>query len=346
MKNKSLQDFDDKIDLLNILIELWHDKFKVLLIVIISFFLGLGYTSTIQNNYSHLLMINQIDNAHFTKLKYLKSSMAALNNKGIINKQENEKLLNEIMLKRFVDELTDYDEFLLSLKNTKKMRKKFSNIAKVKQERELFKYANLLEVIYSENEWDKSVSLKLKWDDTAEAYKILKDTLDLTINNLEKSIIRELEQSLELLKKNKLYEDSIRLDYLIEQKSIAQELKIADNQIGNNDLYQLSRTYTSIFNFRDGPDYLRGYVAINKEIEIIENRAYKNFKFIEKELDDLRNEGIKLVKYNVNFTSSKSLKQDTNKILVISILLGLIVAVFVVIISNAIKFKFSQKKTN
>ena len=337
MENKSLQDFDDRIDLLNLLMELWRNKFKILLIVIISFFLGLGYTSTIPNNYSHLLTINQIDNAQFIKLKYLKSFNIETNEQGT-----KKQTLNQIMLNRFINELQDYDEFLFNLKNTKKMREKFSNLTKAKQERELFKYANLLEVIYPKNNEAKSASLKLKWDDTAEAKKILKDTLDLTMNNLEKSIFRELEQSLEFLKKKTLYEDNKRLDYLIEQSSIAQELKIVDNQIENLNLSQSSQSNVSLNINTDIAYYLRGYVAINKEIELIENRDYENFKFIEKEIDALKNEGIKSVEYNVYLTSSKSLK-DSNIILVISILLGLIVAVFIVIISNAIQFKLSQK---
>jgi hypothetical protein len=34
--------------------------------------------------------------------------------------------------------------------------------------------------------------------------------------------------------------------------------------------------------------YLRGYKAIDKEIELIENRDYQNLKFIEQEINDLK----------------------------------------------------------
>ena len=91
--------------------------------------------------------------------------------------------------------------------------------------------------------------------------------------------------------------------------------------------------------------YLRGYKAIDKEIELIENRDYQNLKFIEQEINDFKDTEIEFVKYNVYLMDHNSLK-DTKLILVISILLGLIVGIFYVLISNAFQAKKISKKTN
>ena len=126
-------------------------------------------------------------------------------------------------------------------------------------------------------------------------------------------------------------QDVERLDYLKEQSAIAKEINIIDNQIDNVNLSLNTSTADIAY-------YLRGYMAIDKEIELIENRDHQNLKFIEQEINDFKDTEIKFVKYNVYLMDHNSLK-DTKLILVISILLGLIVGIFYVFISNAFQAK-------
>ena len=172
----------------------------------------------------------------------------------------------------------------------------------------MFKYAKLLEIDSLKNN-EKNYTVNLKWHNPDEAKIILQDTLDLVTKNLKEIINSELEQILEFEKKLTLNEDIVRLNYLKEQSAIAKELNITDNQIDNVNLSQSSVSLN--ISTADIAYYLRGYKAINKEIELIENRNYQNFK------------------------STK----DTKLILMISILLGLIVGVFFVLISNAFQAK-------
>ena len=173
--------------------------------------------------------------------------------------------------------------------------------------------------------------------------KILKDTLNLTSNNLKIAINNEFEEILKFEKQLILNSYQIRLDYLKEQSAIAKELNILDNQIDNVNLSQSSVSLN--INTADIAYYLRGYKAIDKEIELIENRDYLNLKFIEQEINDFKDTEIEFVKYNVYLMDHNSLK-DTKLILVISILLGLIVGIFYVLISNAFQAKKISKKTN
>ena len=137
--------------------------------------------------------------------------------------------------------------------------------------------------------------------------------------------------------------DTERLDYLKEQSAIAKELNIIANQIDN---VSLSRSSVSLnISTADIAYYLRGYKAIDKEIELIENRDYQSLKLVEQEINDFKDKEIEFVKYNVYLMDHNSLK-NTKLILMISILLGLIVGMFYVLISNAFKPKKISKKTN
>ena len=206
---------------------------------------------------------------------------------------------------------------------------------------ELFKNAKLLEIVKL-NENEESYIINFKWHDPDEAKKVLQDILNLTSKNLKRSIDLELLQLLEFEKRLLLSINLNRLDYLKEQSAIAKELNIIDNQI---DSVNLSQAAVSLnISTADIAYYLRGYKAIDKEIELIQNRESQNLKFIEQEINDFKDTEIEFVKYNIYSMKSNSLK-NTKSILTTSILLGLIVGIFYVLISNALQSQTLSKKT-
>ena len=207
----------------------------------------------------------------------------------------------------------------------------------------MFKYAKLLEIVKPKKKNEENYTINFKWHDPNEAKKILQETLNLTSKNLKRSIALELSQLLEIEKKFLINQDRIRRDYLEEQSAIAKELNIIDNQIDNVNLFQSSVSFN--ISTADIAYYLRGYKAIDKEIELIENRDHQNLKFIEQEINDFKDTEIEFVKYNV-YLMDHNLLKNTKLILMISILLGLIIGIFYVLISNAFKPKKISKKTN
>ena len=90
--------------------------------------------------------------------------------------------------------------------------------------------------------------------------------------------------------------------------------------------------------------YLKGFKAINKEIEVIKNRKYQNLAFMREELDYLKNSTINWINYNIHFMDVKSINRERT-ILMISIFLGLLVGIFYAIIKSAFQSK-SLKKIN
>ena len=324
---------DDEIDLISLFKIIWNGKKKILLITIISFLVGLGYNSQIPRNYLNSLTINPSDNTEFVKFDNIQKLI------GSDHIRSNQ--MNQSNLVRFINELEDYEEFLLSIKNTKKIQENILKLNIEDQEKDMFRYAKLLEIVKTKKEEEK-YTINFTWHDPNEAKKILQDALNLTSKNLKRSIDLELSQRLEYEKKLLLHDELLRLDYLNEQSAIAKELNIIDNQIDNVNLSQSSVSLN--INTADIAYYLRGYKAIDKEIELIKNREHQNLKFIEQEINYFKNTEIEFAKYNIYLTNIKSLK-NTKSILTISILLGLIVGIFYVLISNAIQSQTVSKKT-
>ena len=327
-KNYPLYDNENEIDLIALFKIFWNGKIKILLITIISFLVGSVYSSQIPINYLNSLTINPNKNSEFIKYDYMQKLLKInksnqsnqLNQLNQLNLSSQSDQSNQLNLFRFINEL------------------KF-NIED--QEMELFKNAKLLEIVKL-NENEESYIINFKWHDPDEAKKVLQDILNLTSKNLKRSIDLELLQLLEFEKRLLLSKNLNRLDYLKEQSAIARELNIIDNQI---DSVNLSQAAVSLnISTADIAYYLRGYKAIDKEIELIQNRESQNLKFIEQEINDFKDTEIEFVKYNIYSMKSNSLK-NTKSILTTSILLGLIVGIFYVLISNALQSQTLSKKT-
>jgi LPS O-antigen subunit length determinant protein (WzzB/FepE family) len=340
MKKKNLINFNDEIDLIVLFKILWESKIKIILITIISFLLGVGYNSQIPSSYINTLTIESRNNLDLIKYVYLKKMVEQENKDQYIKNlvpdmSDNIEKSKVIILDKFIDELKDYEEFLLSIEKTKKIQDHFSklNISSKSKELELFKFSKLLEIDQEEKN-KKDYTINFKWHDPHEAKMILQDTLSLTLKNLKYRIITEMVQTLEFNKQKKLISDRENLVFLKEQSSIAKELDIYDNQ---SSVFPINIATPNI------PYYLRGYNSIIKEIEIIENRKYQKFNFLKQEIDDLKNYDFSLVNYNIFLMDTESLK-NTRLILIISILLGLIAGISYVIISNVIKSHTASKK--
>jgi len=336
---KNFLSYDDEIDLIALFKIIWNGKIKILLITIISFLVGYVYNSQIPRNYLNSLTINPNENTEFIKFDNVQKLIKS-NQINQINQINQSIQSNQSILTRFINELQDYEEFLLIVKNTKKIQDDFLKLNIEDQEIELFKYAKLLKIKPKKEE--ENYTIDFKWHDPNEAKKILQDVLNLTSKNLKRSIDIELSQRLEYEKKLLLHDELLRLDYLNEQSAIAKELNIIDNQIDNVNLSESSVSLN--ISTIDFAYYLRGYKAIDKEIELIQNRKHQNLKFIEQEINDLKNTEIKFVKYNIYLMNAKS-SENTKIILTISILLGLIVGIFYVLISNALQSQTVSKKT-
>ena len=199
---------------------------------------------------------------------------------------------------------------------------------------------------------------------------------------VKKNLIDEYNKSLLFLRDQKKYklediaiaidnllidydrEISNRVEYLKEQAAIAMKLGIAKNTIevqtfGNQNAL-LSNVKT------DSPFYLRGYEAINKEIELMSLRKNKKafidglFDLEKKKRAIEQDQTIERVKLaiqsnllednnefsagSINVILTKFEYKDYKNIYVLAILIGLVAGIFYVLISNAFQsFRVSKK---
>ena len=171
----------------------------------------------------------------------------------------------------------------------------------------------------------------------------------LTLNNLEKSIFAEVEKSLLLKKKQIQIKDLEKIEFLLEQSSIAKEFDIVENKDASR-LFKFD-SLSKINEFLIPPTkiheylvpyYLRGYKVIEKEIDILKNRKHSTFEFIEKEIAFLKEFEINWVDYDINLLNTKQFK-DSKLDLLISTLCGLFIAIFYVIFEKLLKIRLLIK---
>ena len=125
-----------------------------------------------------------------------------------------------------------------------------------------------------------------------------------------------------------------RIDFLKEQSQIARELNIADNQVAPLNLAQPNISLN--INTAHYAYYLRGYKAIDKEIDNIQKRDHKALTFIKEEIRNLKNQDINWVEFNLFSMGIESAKNQ-KKILLLAIGSGLIIVLFYVFISYSVQ---------
>tara|TARA_B110000483_G_scaffold241753_1_gene325583 strand:+ start:4608 stop:5609 length:1002 start_codon:yes stop_codon:yes gene_type:complete len=332
--NKNSPSYHDEIDLIELFRTIWLSKIKIVLITIISFLIGWGYSNKIPNSFTSSLIINPGKISEYSKLETIYTQLGYQIIPKNIKNQANHR-----MLKTFIDELMDYEELILVIRDNEKIKESISKLSAGEQRQELFNYAKSFTL-----KSDLDYTLSFNWHNSKQSKDIIEQTLDLTVANLEKSIYKDLEYKLDIENKKAINRNQERIVYLSEQSSIARELDILDNQVDNVNLAQ--STLALNINTNDVAYYLRGYRAIEKEIELIKNREYKNFAEIKKKINILKEMKINWIDYNIYLINVKSNKNVKN-ILLKSILIGIIVGILYVLISNAFRSpRVFRKKTN
>lgn len=341
---KKLSTQYDEIDLLELFKVLWKKKIAIIFITIISVSIAFSYNYSKPVSFYNKIEIKKSDDAEFLKLNSL-FTFLQYEEKNEFNKTS----LSERFLERFVNQLMDYDELVLVLKNHNKINKDISELS-TNEVQALFNSAKNLRIYNKipdsitngniDNKQNQSFVLGFEWNERSEGRDILRETLKLTLKNLENSIFEELEELLEIKKNGILYADSQRIDYLMEQSVIAKELKISDNQVDN---INLSQSYVSFnINTNDVAYYLRGYKAIDKEINNIQKREYSEFGKFRKRINSLKEMDIKWVNYNI-YLMNTEVKNSSQLFIIVSIFFGLLIGIFYALISNALKIQKKAK---
>lgn len=344
MKKNSLKNYE--IDIFELLKTIWDKKIAIIIILSISLLICIGDYYYKKANHKKLniysIKIKPTQDYEIMDLQYLSSYLGSTNTKISI-------------LKRFIAEIMDYEEFLNVYKNYVKTNDdnvKFANTLN----QNFFPLSEMFNItisgfddfLTSSNNKDLfeptllSYQLNFKWDNDSEAVQIINQTLDQSLNNLSNAIFKELEQLTILEINKKKLEDGQKLQFLKEQSLIARELNIENSRINNIDLSQSSVLLA--LNANDFSYYLKGYPAIEKEINLIENRKYEDLIYVENQIKRLKNKDLMLVRLNPVEKESILSSMNLRKNLIIAILIGLVVSFFYIIILLSLKSNRVQKK--
>lgn len=316
---------NDELDVSNFIKRIWENKLKIVIVAFVTFAILFFFNKYFEKKevklYRNVLTIKPNKETEFSDFLFLSNKFLAKGNFRI----------EEFFLERFIEELMDYDEFVSILSNNKEIKQKISKSQN--QFQELYDYTSRLKLEKDKN--SNEYRLILIWNDKQEGKEILYQTLKLVNSNLKASLFKEVDGKNVEKKKFVINRDLERIDYLLEQKAIAEELNIEDNQVDNISLTQSNISFN--VNTNDVAYYLRGYKAINKEIDLIENRKYNYIKNIQKEIEVLKKKDFNWVEYNIYLLKSQLLNKpplSINLMLTTSLIITLLYSVISSIIQN------------
>lgn len=335
---KKLSTQYDEIDLLELFKVLWEKKIAIIFITIISVSIAFAYNYSKPESFNNKIEIKKSDDVKFLKFSGLFGFLDFY--------QGGKKSISEKFLERFVNKLMDYNELVFVLKNYNKNNKDFSELSS-NEVQALFNSAKSFKIYNLTLDNDGTINntpnqnyvLNFDWNKRSEGRDILKETLKLALKNFGNEICEELEELLEIKINNTLNADSSRINYLMEQSVIAKELDIADNQVDNINLPQSYVLFN--INTTDVAYYLRGYKAIEKEINNIQKRKYSEFEKYRKQINSLKEMNIEWVNYNIYLMDTETKKNSSQLLIIISIFFGLLIGILYAVISNELN---TQKK--
>jgi LPS O-antigen subunit length determinant protein (WzzB/FepE family) len=450
---KNPQIDNDEINLIELIQTVWEGKWKIAIVVVISFIAAISYQSTKTKNFTAITEIKPVSSLALNKYIVLNNTIKLTNTNTNTNTDSNfnfQKITESNLLNLYIDILNDksifedamrklnfldasqysdeqeYNEEIIKLASSVKI---LSPSIDIKQEGNLeISYHSINFIHDNVKKWKNALIYVDEIANQLVKKKLLED-YNSTLLSLKQSKVYQLEKLKTLMTNTKIdfdkemkkfemnrefqLEDSQtkidnalldydrktadRLAFLREQASIARKLEIAKNTIEAQMFTTKNSMVTNIKTDDVPPFYLRGYEAIEKEIELIESRddkqafvegllkleqekrsleqdktllrVEKNKVFLDSLIElekkqraieqDKTIERIELVFQstplaNNNEFSAGSINANTtkfeyknNKILVLAIVIGLIVGIFYVIISNAFQsHRVSRKKTN
>ena len=389
---KNYQIDNNEINLIELIYTFWEGKWKIVAAVVISLTALISYQLTQTNNFTAITEIKPIG-IKKTNEHLVFNNLLAYANTNTRNRDEGKFsiITSANLLSLYIDILNDrsvfedaihkfnllnasqynndqeYNEAVIRLASSIKILSPLTDINKKKEGRLEISYYTINFNYHDAEKW-KSVLVHV--DELAN--KLVKKTLVEGYNDILSSLKSERKYKLEdILTKINNYiidyerEVSDRMLYLKEQSAIAKELGIAKNTI---EVQTFGNQNALLSNIKtDAPFYLRGYEAINKEIELIQSRKDKKaftiglFELEKRKRAIEQDQTIKRISLalqsdlltdkkfsaaSVNGITTKFEYKNYKQMFVLVIIIGLIVGAFYVVISNEIQSHRVKRKND
>jgi LPS O-antigen subunit length determinant protein (WzzB/FepE family) len=294
---ESISKNDDEINLIDAILTIWNEKFKIILITLIFVSLGFVYINLLDNNndettsYEVSSQIKPSDSSGF--MKYISTNDLLLSTELLFIQKDLDLYLvdNQTIFGRFIDEFMDHEELKSVLKKNLFVKKQISQLSKKNKEKTLANFAQSFTILKQKDNNKKNYFIVFNWHNVDEGKEIINETINLVLSNLKNLIIKDIEILIQIIKiknSNKLQSlemdlniinqsyneqqkniDLKRIKFLKEQAQIAKELEIENNQLNN--IVGIEENLNNLY-------YLFGYKMIEKEIDLIQKREYLSAK--------------------------------------------------------------------
>ena len=376
---------NDEIDLVEVVINIWNNKLKIAAITVIFIILSIALYFIVKptlNAKTVILPITIFENNLYSPYNSLLAPQAQSDDEKIITQQRLNNINKNYLLSLFLEELRTKEIIIEAIKKYQLIdQSKFNDEDEYLEEVE--KYALSLDLLRPVNvDGSKRGETRLNWiiefeindkdkyekalsyvesEINKKIQKYLRTNFDITSSNLkllDQFKLEDLNLKINNAKKDYDNETSNRLAFLKEQSLIARKLNIENNTLEVENFKTPSGVISNLQSAK--PYYMRGYLMIEKEIELIETRTNKdaftkNLLDLEKQKralleDKLLDRTEKLfnntpIVNDNDFKAANIIYQDTEfkasfsliKAVLFAGIFGIIFGMFYVLISNAIQ---------
>lgn len=279
-ENITTYNTDDEIDIGELIISIWNGRWFIAAFILISGILSAGYLWVSSGQFKAELEIHLTPRSNFDRY-------AELNQEQIITISRDE------LLDRFIEKLEKSDIVYNAFRDQVQADAEEQEIADIQLE--IIERMENFEITRHPQDKEKDSNIPAYYTlnyrgQDADQFRVMLSGILLTADQDVWSDLSEyLKQKVEYLKNKRAYDLQdlenrieslkvqynnsleIRLAFLKEQSSIAHELNIEKNTLSGQEISIGSGSLATIE--RDIPEYLRGYRAIDKEIELIKSRV-------------------------------------------------------------------------
>lgn len=370
--------YDDEIDLFEIFETVWDGRWRVIGIVILAVLISIAVNVLKPELYNGSTALSKAPSSSFIKYSSVNETLQQSGFSYAISSQS--------VFDMFVTEFADYDEVVKILEKSDYIKQRLQAIEIEDRNDFLVYMAKNFEILppsENGNHW----SLDYEWRDSNESKKIFTQSIEDVLANVRQTIlsdIDELARTVSIRNKNKkqrlnadlvALEDAINLDlakrllYLNEQTAIAKELGVEKNSLNGNGLFQSQNTGVSLsVTSSDIPFYLRGFKAIDKEIDLLFSRSKEDrlainntYVSIKTQLSSIHNDVsmqqimsakgsvadddvTSWLAYDLSLATTSSQSKPV-LYAILAAMLGLMVGVFNVLVSSAVRKRKSIVST-
>lgn len=294
------------IDFLYLVTTIWQGKWIIILITIVTGLVGIYYSKTKPNLYQVVTPIENGKPSEF--ISYLSVNSVLTDNDLYLGEEslENYLVTPTSVFEMFISEFNDYEEMISVLQKDDFVKNSIKNFSVEDKRKKLISYAKSFVIIKPTKMMVNGIltlkngNLTFKWHNAADGSRLFNEAILLTLSNVKSNLVKnfnKLALSMEAIKINKLETISdkinaieqtqdlrmtVRVKYLKEHADIARELGIEKNTLSGNALDKTKiqtlllpppNVELSMNKMNDFPYYLRGFIAIDKEISLIKNRT-------------------------------------------------------------------------